>query len=255
MGWRPAPRLSWCGGSGEFMTKTSAPSLHHRIRADIEGRILTGEWGPGTRLPYEHELMARYGCSRMTVNKVMTSLAESGLIERRRRAGSFVRRPVALAAVLRITDIKAEIEARGEDHVYELLERAERAASVEDAARLECPLGTRVLWLRCVHRADGLPFAHEDRLINLAELLDAGTIDFAAEPPGPWLIAHAPWTEAEHRIRATAASIQVASALDLAPGTACLVIRRKTLRAGQTITAVTLTYPGDQHELVARFTP
>lgn len=237
------------------MTKPTSPSLNHRIRADIEGRILTGEWQPGTRLPYEHELMARYGCSRMTVNKVMTSLAESGLIERRRRAGSFVRRPVALAAVLRVADIKAEIEARGEDPGYRLIARAERPATADDAAWLDCPVDTQVLALACVHLADGLPFAHEDRLINLALLPDAAFVDFAAEPPGPWLIAHAPWTEAEHRIRATTAPAAIAAALGLTPGTACLMIRRKTLRAARVLTAVTLMYPGDQHELVARFTP
>ena len=69
------------------------PTLYKRIRADIEKRILTGEWPPGHRIPFEHELMARYGCSRMTVNKALSELAQADLIERRRRAGSFVRRP------------------------------------------------------------------------------------------------------------------------------------------------------------------
>ena len=37
-------------------------TFHHRIRADLEGKILSGEWPPGHRVPFEHELMAGYGC-------------------------------------------------------------------------------------------------------------------------------------------------------------------------------------------------
>jgi len=43
--------------------------LHQRIRTDIEAKILSGAWGPGFRLPFEHELMTEYGCARMTVNR------------------------------------------------------------------------------------------------------------------------------------------------------------------------------------------
>ncbi len=67
-------------------------SIEARIRGEIEGRIRSGEWAPGTRIPFEHELVATHGCARATVNKALTRLAREGLIERRRRAGSFVAR-------------------------------------------------------------------------------------------------------------------------------------------------------------------
>ncbi len=50
-------------------------ALHDRIRRDVEKRILSGEWRPGHRIPYEHELMADYGCARMTVNRAISALA------------------------------------------------------------------------------------------------------------------------------------------------------------------------------------
>ncbi|RZJ41486.1 MAG: GntR family transcriptional regulator, partial [Brevundimonas sp.] len=43
-------------------------ALHRRIGADIERRILSGEWPPGARVPTEAELQAEYGCARMTVS-------------------------------------------------------------------------------------------------------------------------------------------------------------------------------------------
>ncbi|MCF5941665.1 GntR family transcriptional regulator, partial [Xanthomonas perforans] len=74
-------------------TTTIVPgTLHQRIRQDLEQRIHSGDWPPGHRVPPEHELMAQYGCSRMTVNKVLGLLADAGMIERRRRTGSFVAR-------------------------------------------------------------------------------------------------------------------------------------------------------------------
>ena len=45
--------------------------------------------------------MAEYGCSRMTVNKALSALAATGLIARRRRAGSVRRRAGNQRAVLR----------------------------------------------------------------------------------------------------------------------------------------------------------
>src|SRR5215470_11559408 len=97
------------------------PTLYKKIRLDIERRILSGEWPPGHRIPFEHELMASYRCSRMTVNKALSELAQADLIERRRRAGTFVRRPKFLSAVLKIADIRAEIGALGRSYGYELM--------------------------------------------------------------------------------------------------------------------------------------
>jgi GntR family histidine utilization transcriptional repressor len=59
-------------------------SLHRRIGADIERRILSGEWPPGARVPTEAELQAEYGCARMTVSKALTDLSARGAF---RRAG------------------------------------------------------------------------------------------------------------------------------------------------------------------------
>lgn len=229
--------------------------LHLRIRADIEARILSGAMRPGERIPYEHELMAQYGCSRMTVSKALGALAAAGLIERRRRLGSFVRRPAGLSAVLQIPDIRAEITARGEAYGLRLLARSLRKAGPAARAALGVPAGTRVLALTCLHLADGEPFAFEERLMNLALVPEAAEADFTAEPPGTWLLRHVPWSETEHRIGAEGASDTVAEALGLPPGAACLVVRRRTFRDSGTITAVTMTYPGHRHALVARFTP
>ena len=159
-------------------------ALYQRIRNDLEARIMSGAWPPGHRVPFEHELMETYSCSRMTVNKVLSALAETGLVVRRRRAGSFVSRPRVQSAILQIPDLKAEVEKRGERYGYRLLELHKRVASVHDKARLGVGGRATVLALRCRHEAEGQPFAIEDRLINAAGgagRAQTGFFDHAAE--------------------------------------------------------------------------
>ncbi len=238
----------------EPVSKTSALSLHDRIIGDLERNILSGVWPPGMRIPFEHELCAEYRCSRMTVNKALSELARAGLIERRRKAGSFVMRAPSRTAALEISDVRAEVEELGAVYRFEILTRRHRRAGQSDAVRLE-GIGTGpVLDLVCRHWAGDKPFCLEERLINLTATPDAADEPFAETPPGAWLFARAPWTSAEHRIAAAGNDTDL-DALDIPPGSACLAVERRTWSGLAAITYVLLTYPGELHELVARFSP
>ncbi|RWL97214.1 MAG: histidine utilization repressor [Mesorhizobium sp.] len=230
-------------------------SLHQRILSNIREKILSGAWAPGHRIPFEHELTAEYRCSRMTVNKALSQLAKAGLIERRRRSGSFVRQPQSQAAVLELHDIRIEVESLGLPYRYERLERLKRRSSAEDRALLGLSAPGPVLWLESLHFAGERPFALEQRLINLSAVAGAGEEEFFEIAPGPWLIGRVPWSEAEHRIRAMAADETIADALDIDPGAPCLVVERRTWSAEHPVTHVRFIYPAESHTLVARFTP
>ncbi|WP_137929813.1 histidine utilization repressor [Mesorhizobium comanense] len=230
-------------------------SLHQRILSDIREKILSGAWPPGHRIPFEHELTDEYNCSRMTVNKALSQLAKAGLIERRRRSGSFVRQPQSQAAVLELHDIRIEVEALGLPYRYERLERVKRRGNAEDRTLLGLSAPGSVLWLESLHFAGERPFAFEQRLINLSAVPEAADEEFVEIAAGPWLIGRVPWSEAEHRIRAMAADENTADALDVDPGAPCLVVERRTWSAEHPVTHVRFVYPAQSHTLVARFTP
>jgi GntR family histidine utilization transcriptional repressor len=234
-----------------------APTLNHRIRSDIESRILSGEWAPGFRIPYEHELMAQYDCSRMTVNKVLTTLAESGMIERRRRAGSFVaRQPPHLEQVaLEIPDIKVAVTERGHEYGFELLDRQLRTANAAVAEEVKLAGEGTLLAISCLHFADGKPLALERRLINPEAVPETLKVDFSEHAPGSWLLQNVSWTRGEHRISAVAATAAEAELLQVPAGTACLVIDRQTWRGELPITWVRQMFLGDAYDLIARFAP
>jgi GntR family histidine utilization transcriptional repressor len=228
-------------------------TLSQRIRGEIEDLIRSGVWAPGHKVPSEAELMARFDCSRMTVNKAMSALADEGLIVRRRRAGSFVARPRVHSTVLDIPDIQAQIVARGEAYRFDLLDRRRRKARAGDADETALAAGGALLALRGVHVAGDRPFALEDRLISLTAVPEAADLDFADESPGAWLLHHVPWTEAENRISAVGADAATAGLMRLDPGAALLAVERRTWRAGEPVTWVRQLFPGEAYDLVARF--
>jgi GntR family histidine utilization transcriptional repressor len=229
--------------------------LYQRIRDDIEARIMSGEWPPGHRIPFEHELMVEYGCSRMTVNKVLSTLAANGLITRRRRAGSVVAEPSTERAVLEIQDFALEAARAGTVYRFKILRRTVEPIDIAAAQRTGMSAGTEMLSITTLHLMDGVPGAYEQRLINLATVPEAGREDFAKDPPGTWLLRRVPWTDAEHIVRAISADGLLARHLHIKTGAACLVLERRTWQAGAFVTEARITYPGDRHHLVGRFSP
>lgn len=230
-------------------------TLHDRIIDDVKDNILGGVWMPGHRIPFETELAARYGCSRMTVNKALTELTKAGFLERRRRSGTVVRRPRTQSAVLEIADIEREITATGRAYAYALLFRGLRKATPDDRDRLELGEPAKVVGIRCMHFADGEPFCVEERLINLAVVPAAEHESFRDAAPGGWLLRQVPWSRAEHTISAVNADAELAGLLRLKPGAACLVVERRTRLAEASVTHARLCYPGTKHQLMAQFTP
>jgi len=228
---------------------------HDRILTEIRARITGGDWQPGFQLPFETQLAEAHGVSRMTMNKVLAQLTREGFLVRRKKLGTFVARPMAQAAVMEITDIQAEVAALGLGWRFDLLERSLRLPLPEEALSARIEVTGAVLALRGVHHAGDLPFCHEARIINPEAAPAALDADFRRAAPGAWLLREVPWSSAEHRIRAVPATPQLARELGLATGAACLQVTRRTEFAGQWVTLVTQTYPGDRHQLVAQFGP
>lgn len=229
--------------------------MHQQILGDIEKRIVSGEWPPGFRLPFEIDLAKSYSVSRMTVNKVLTKLADAGLIERRRKSGSFVSQPQVQSAILEIHDIEDEVRSLKRDYRFEVLASQTRKATDDDLATFGLGKKSKVLAISCVHYAGEAPFCYEDRLINLETVPNAAKIDFSKTPPGQWLRLEVPWSTAEHKIYAVAADPKAAQVLQIPESSPCLVVQRRTWSEQHAVTFVRFIYPAEKHAIVARFEP
>lgn len=61
------------------------------IADQIRGKIMSGEYTVGMKLPYEYVLCVNYHCNKETMKKALDILVKEGLIIRRRGAGTFVK--------------------------------------------------------------------------------------------------------------------------------------------------------------------
>ena len=229
---------------------------HAAILAEFRQKIVEGAWPPGRKLAKETDLAAQYGVSRMTMNKVLTQLAQDGFVQRRKRSGTFVAKVRVQSAVMEINNPAHEVEALGRRYGWSLTEAAHRRATASDLGLLGVTEALEEgLFLQGVHLADGEPFCLEARVINPAVVPAALEVDFAVEAPGGWLQQVMPWSAARHVVRAVNAAGRDAKALGLPAGTACLEILRRTEMDAAWVTHARLLYPGDQHQLTAEFEP
>jgi GntR family histidine utilization transcriptional repressor len=222
------------------------------VKADIMSKISSGEWAPGALVPNELELAETYGCARATVNRAMRELADEGVIERRRKAGTRVRMAPLRQARFAIPIVRIEIEDQNAKYRYALVNRKVLEAPHWLCARLQLAQGTRVLHLTCMHYADGLPYQFEDRWISLSILPQAEQADFDALGPNEWLVSTVPFSDAEIAFSATAATPELAEYLGCTQGEALFTVERSTWLKNEAITFVRQTFrPG--HRMTTRY--
>jgi GntR family histidine utilization transcriptional repressor len=226
-----------------------------QIRRALSGPILDGTWPPGTRIPAEMELTDHFHTSRMTVNKAIQSLASEGLVQRWRKIGTIVSERAQERPVFEIWNTEDMVTRVGGTYGYRLLERQIVKDDPIKRAQLNVSRKTELMWIRCVHLSNGQPFQLEERLVNADAAPGISTQPLDSVGPSAWLLAHVPWTQAEHTISASEAGVEEAAALNIPVGSACLVVERRTWNGDTPVTLARLWHAGAQHRLVGRFEP
>ena len=197
------------------------------IQAEALRRIQRREWTPGSLIPGEAELAREFGCARATVNRALQALAEDGWLERRRRAGTRVALSPQRRAQMSVPVLRQEIEAHGNAYTHQLL----HAHSMGDT-----------LFLHTLHLSDSVPYALENREINLSEVPAAAREDWTTLSANEWLVQNAPFDHGTMIYEAIAAAPFEAANLLCAEGSPLLVLRRETFSGTGLITCVTLAY-------------
>lgn len=227
-------------------------ATYRYVKTDILSKITTGTWVPGSLIPNEVELAAAYGCARATVNRAVRELADEGLVERRRKAGTRVCMAPVRQARFDIPIVRKEIEEQGAAYRYKLVTSEQVTAPDWLRARIDLGAGDRVLHLICMHYADGSPYQHEDRWINLTPLPTAAKADFSATGPNEWLVSTVPFSDAEISFVAASADADMASFLGGTTGDPLFRVERSTWWEGRALTFVSLTFrPG--HRMTTRY--
>lgn len=215
------------------------------VRDEVLRRIRARVWPPGAVIPGEEALAVEFGVARATVNRALREVAESGLLERRRKAGTRVSLLPVRKATLEIPIIRQEVEARGERYSHRVL--AERMDPVPLAVALRMGLAGEVelLFLETLHLAGGRPFAHEVRWLNPAVLPGGELPDFRHISANEWLVQNVAYTIGDIAFSAESASPEEAPALGIRTGDPVFVTERVTWSGEAPITFVRLLHgPG-----------
>lgn len=219
---------------------------YRAVKSEILRRIRIREWPPGTLLPPEVELAQDFGCARATVNRAMRELAEEGIVDRRRRAGTRVNDTLTRRGWLDIPQAKTEIEAMGATYRYALIDRLVENAPSWLCAALSIPSNTQVVHVRALHFNGDRPWHYEDRWINIDVVPQAAHQSFEDIGPSGWLLNVLPFSDAKITFSAAAADKIVASHLDIAEGTPVFQTERITwLEADKPITFTRIHHPSD----------
>lgn len=227
--------------------------LYQKVKTYLLGQIDQGIWPVNHRLPSEHELVAQFNVSRMTVNRALRELTDEGRLVRLQGVGTFVAPPKAQSALFEIHSIAAEITSRGHRHRCRVLNGTRIEANAELAYALDIALKSPVFHTQMVHYEDETPIQYEERWVNPAAAPHYLQQDFESITAHDYLSSVAPFSEGEHVVEALQPPKKIADELSMLKNEPCLVIQRRTWSGGNVVTFVRLWFPASRYRLVGRF--
>jgi GntR family histidine utilization transcriptional repressor len=225
---------------------TASPASKARDIADaVRRRIIEGAWRQGDRIPDEADLAVEFAVARATVNKALQVLADEGLLDRRRRAGTRIAVDPVRRAIFTIAIVREQIEQAGMEYSHRVVAQRLSLPPPALAARLGLAPGTRLVHMRAVHCGDGEPIQLEDRWLNPAAAPGLAGADFWRLNANEWLVRNAPYLRADLAFSAENANHRDARLLRTRPGQALLILHRTTWNDLGPITTVRVAFrPG-----------
>jgi GntR family transcriptional regulator len=151
-----------------------AGTLYGPIADGLRASIQSGEIAPGSYLPTERELAARYGVTRDTVRAATTLLVHEGLVQRvpGRAGGMMVRDAVVLTYHASRAELTPGRYSETDTYFGEVQEQGyepsqDFSSAVEPlppdiAARLGVEAGSLAAVRRCLRRVNGQPTSTQD---------------------------------------------------------------------------------------------
>lgn len=223
---------------------TSWQEIQTLIRQRIQDRV----WSPGELIPGEVALAEQFGCARTTVNRALRELAATGVIDRKRKAGTRVAKQPARRVTAEIPVIRVQVEAQAKEYRFKVLENRQLIPPRRILEAMGLRRNAKIMRIRSLHFANEMPYIYEDRWVNTAAVPELLNIDLELTSINEWLVTHVPFTQGEFVVDATAAGKTLARLLDINEGEPVLRSCRSTWLDDQSVTVVNLYY-ASQHKL------
>ncbi|TDQ51968.1 GntR family transcriptional regulator [Actinorugispora endophytica] len=207
-------------------------------------------------IPSERELGVRYGLSRMTVRQTIDHLVSEGKLYRVPGKGTFLARP-KIEMSLRMASFTEDMRSRGFAPGAQDLARRVEAARGHVARMLDIDTGAPVHHIERLRTADGEPMAIERSNIplsvapGLAERSLSGRSLYQLLEDEYGLILDS----GEQTIEAGLCDPTDARLLGLPPGSAVLLLQRRSFVNGKCVELAISTYRADRYQLHSTLDP
>lgn len=237
------------------MTAPQIHPLYSQVEAVLAEEIAGGVLQVGEQLPTETRLMERFGVSRITVRRAVQNLAVRGLVEIRRGKGTFVAARRITQELTELSGFVEDMEAVGRRATARLVGTETVAAGKTVARELGLVAGERVVRIRRVRLADGVPVSFDETWLPFEIGSKIVTEDLEVQPIFTLLEQRyaTPLLDAEYRLEAVAATAEVAGALGVEAGAPIFRIERTSYTTGgRPVDYERLHYRGDLIRFVTR---
>ena len=210
--------------------------LYRQIKALLVQSLERGEWKPGELIPSEIDLAARFQVSQGTVRKAIDELAAEHMLLRRQGKGTFVATHHEARVRYRFLRLAPDEENEGSRPESRILECRRVRPPAEIARVLELRAGETAVFIRRVLSFNGIPTVADDiwlpgsvfRGLTL-ELLTAKRTPLYGLFETQFGVS---MVRADEKLRAVAASGEIAGLLGIAAGTPLLQVERVSYTYG-----------------------
>jgi DNA-binding GntR family transcriptional regulator len=230
------------------------PPKYAQVIAELQRRIESGEYPPGSLMPSEHQLSAEFAIARPTVVRALRVLRQEGWIETQQGKGSFVRGRPALAGVAPVRPGQAELDRDEAREAGELIGAGLAEAPARIATLLGVSTGAELVRRQRLIRQEG----ESSEIVTwwVPPQLAEGTSLLDPEPVAGGIRAHLARRKnvrVDHVVeQVTARHPAAAEAKLLGIGKTAAVLALYAVArdaAGEPLFAVDVAMPGDRHEL------
>lgn len=225
------------------------------IRNNLVARIRSGELRPGDRVESENALGARYGVSRLTVQRAIRELVSEGILRRVQGSGTFVSSGAPGFPLVEVRDLVEEIRARGSQPATEVLVQRRYLPDETDRALMELEPGASLFHALLLVSSDGVPVALEDRQALPEVYPDFLEQDFARTSIFAYFASRSVLEDIENVVTAILPDRRVAQLLEIETTEPCLHVQRRNWYRGRCVTLTRVTYAGRRQALRSRYRP
>ncbi len=208
--------------------------LYQQVHTELTKRIVTGEWASGVALPNEYQLSSDLRVSMGTLRKAIDLLVRDNLVDRKQGKGTFVVDRFS-PAMRNVYDPIRNADGSPIDWRYGDIQTETSAASELEASILNLKAGEHVTRVRRLRYIGERPVKAELARLPTAIFGDLSGLSPMDTTIVPLVFGHQlRLGDAKERVDVRAASADAAAALNIAPGSMVLRLRRvvvdKTMR-------------------------